>query len=121
VATIEDRQFKSFVKQNNKWHRRTLENKDVSLYDSLDVSRTIVSTSPIKIDTPENTGSFFIVHKTFGATVYIGNEGVTVSTGFPLESGETLNIENFQRDNENEIYAVSNINTDLFCVGTYKL
>ena len=120
TQTIEDRQYKSFVKQGGQWHRRTLESKDANIYSNMEVVKTTVSTTALRVDTLENSGNFYLIHKNTGQTLYIGDENVTTGTGFPLSAGEVLTFENMQKDNNNEIYAIGSTDIELFCAGVYK-
>jgi len=70
--------------------------------------RTIVNAGAALITTPDDSKEFTIYHKTENAIVYIGDSSLTASPNFlELENGDILEVNNMQKDNDNEIYAIT--------------
>lgn len=119
MQTIEDRQFKSLDKKGGKWYRRTLES-DAQIFGSVEVTKTTISTTATKIDTPERTNEFRIINNS-GATIYIGGSDVTTLIGFPLLDGNELSFSNMKKNNNNEIYGIVAASTeDIFVIGSVR-
>lgn len=93
--------------------------------NTVTTSQTSVGTTATKINTPVDAKNFRIKHLDPSVTLWIGNsDSITVegSTAWPLRYGEELQLEQFQLDNENNIYAISDGNTiTVYCLGIYLL
>lgn len=93
---------------------------DDTFFNTIDVQKTTIGTTATRIITP-NWYQFFVVHKTAGSTIYLGDSSVTTSTGFPIEDAETFTFDNFNRGDDNEIYGIVASGTvDLYAVGSIK-
>lgn len=92
--------------------------------NTLTTVQTSVGTTATKINTPANAKNFIIKHLDPNATLWIDtSSSVTVegSTAFPLNLGDTLVLEQFALDNDNNIYAISDSSTVVvYCLGTYQ-
>ena len=118
-----DRDFQSFAKTSGGETARRVTMSGQALYNSLDVAVTVIPSGvTTQIDTPENAVSFFIVHKTKDETIYIGGVNtVDETSGFPMINGESLTLENMQKNNENEIYGFCANECTVYCVGVAKI
>lgn len=91
---------------------------DIGLYNSLEVTKTLVGTTATKLTTPDSSGFFFIVHRDEDIALYIGDKSVTSSTGLPLPPNEKLEIKYFKKQDNNEIYAIAaSEEVAVYCVG----
>jgi uncharacterized membrane protein YkgB len=79
--------------------------KYLSLYNSLSVLKTLITTVATKITTPDTLGNFTIINKSC-SKIYIGGPTVSISTGLPLEKNDSILLKDFSKSNDNEIYAI---------------
>jgi len=70
---------------------------------TLNSNQVNVGVTPTLLATSSNIRNGIIVTNTGAETVYLGPIGVTISTGFPLPVGDTLNLADFSN---NAIYGV---------------
>lgn len=93
----------------------------LSQFNSIQVTITTVTTSPTRILTPENSYSFFIEHQDSGEKLYMGDNVVASSTGYPLSDNIKLQFDNFYKNDNNEIYGICTSGTiKVYCVGVAK-
>lgn len=123
MASRNDREFLSFKNIGKTWYRRIMADVTSPQFNKLSTTKTTVpATSELKLITPSNAVNFFVIHKSTNAVIYIGEEDVDETSGFPMSTHETLQIEHMQKNNENEIYIYNSHSeaVDVYCVGTYK-
>lgn len=91
--------------------------------NTLTTTQTSVGTSATKINTPADAKNLIIKHQDPNATLWIGKDSNVTSggsTAWPLEGGQELVLDQYQLDNDNSIYAISDSNTvTVYCVGKY--
>jgi len=90
-----------------------------SLFSSIEIASTAVTTTATQINTPDNCKNFYLIHKTHGSTLYVDGADVT-SSSYPLEEYEEMNFKSMQKDNGNEIYGIASTGTiTVWAIGVY--
>lgn len=79
---------------------------DTGFNTTIDEIETTITTTAVRIVTPDTTGSFSIYHQTEGAVLYLGDSSVTTSSGTRLEHGEVAEFSQMKANDANEIYGI---------------
>lgn len=88
-------------------------------YTNTESSTTTISTSATEVDTP-SLASRIILKNTATATIFIGDDTVTTTTGWPLQQDESLIID--IQPGQATIYAIVAASTEtLYVLGLYKV
>lgn len=107
------------------WKRKSLRtSREKVVETTVEAKLTAVpNTAAIKLELPENTDEFEIVHNTASEVVWIGpNSSITAGAAgtYPLFPEKPFRIK-LRRGNANELYAISSSGTiSTYAIGTFK-
>jgi hypothetical protein len=115
--TINTRESQAFIDFGTGKTGKRVAIKYENVLNALEIKKTTITDSITRVLTPDNSGQFFLTHKSDNI-LYIGNSAVTTSTGFPVEKNDTFQFDEFKSNDENEIYAIcdTGISIDVYTI-----